>query len=262
MPELADVEVYRQYLNATTLHQAIEHTHVESSDILADTTPQALGRALKDNQFNSTRRHGKYLFIELHNGGWLVMHFGMTGSLEYFGADKKAPDHTRLLLSFKNGHRLAYVAPRKLGRITLTDAPRTFIDAHDLGPDALALSPAEFKQLAEGRRGGVKAWLMDQQTIAGIGNIYSDEILFQARIHPKTRVGALDEKALDTLYHKMHKVFDAAIKARADPEQMPDSFLLPHREKGGKCPNCSGKIKKISISGRNGWYCPACQKQG
>lgn len=261
MPELADVEVYRQYLNATALHQPIEHIHVESDAILADTTPQGLGRALKDNQFDATRRHGKYLFIELHNGGWLAIHFGMTGSLQYFGADTKPPDYTQLLLSFKNGHQLAYVAPRKLGRIALTDSPQDFIDAHALGPDALALSPADFKQLAEGRRGGVKAWLMDQKTIAGIGNVYSDEILFQARLHPKTNVSELDEAALNTLYQKIHQVFDAAIKARVDPAQMPDSFLLPHREKGGKCPNCNGQVKKISVSGRNGWYCPVCQKK-
>lgn len=101
MPERADVEVYRQYLNATALHQAIEHTDIESSDILADTSPQGLGRALKDNQFSSThRRHGKYLFVELHNGSWLMMHFGMTGALKYLGADKKPPECRLAVLIF------------------------------------------------------------------------------------------------------------------------------------------------------------------
>jgi len=262
MPELADVEVYRQYLNATALHQAIEHTHVEDAVILADTTPQTLGRALKDNQFDSTRRHGKHLLVELHHGGWLAMHFGMSGSLEYFAADKKSPDYTQLLLSFKNCHHLAYVAPRKLGRIALTDNPRTYIEAHQLGPDALALSPAEFRQLASGRRGSIKAWLMDQQNLAGIGNIYSDEILYQARIHPQTNVSDLNKAMLDNLYCKMHQVFDIAIKAHADPAQLPEKFLLPHRDKDGRCPGCGGPLKKISVTGRSAWYCPACQKKG
>jgi formamidopyrimidine-DNA glycosylase len=261
MPELADVEIYRQYFNATALHQDIEQTHVEDAVILADTTPQVLGRALKNNRFDATRRHGKHLFVELHNGGWLAMHFGMSGSLEYFAADKKVPDFTLLLVSFKNGHQLAYVAPRKLGHITLTDDPRIFIEAHHLGPDALALSPAEFRQLASGRRGSIKAWLMDQQTLAGIGNIYSDEILFQARIHPQTSVNKLNDATLDRLYRKIHRVFDTAIKAHADPAQMPDKFLLPHRDKGGRCPRCDGLLHRLSVSGRSAWFCPACQKK-
>ncbi|ALP53895.1 hypothetical protein Tel_12545 [Candidatus Tenderia electrophaga] len=260
MPELADVEVFRQYLNATALHQEIAHTHVEGEQILAGTSPQGLGRALKNNQFDATRRHGKYLFIELHHGGWLVMHFGMTGRLSYFDGDRQTPEHTQLLLDFKNGRRLAYVAPRKLGRIELTRNPPTFIAAHELGPDALTPSLADFKRLAEGRRGSVKGWLMNQQVMAGIGNVYADEILFQARIHPRRKVQDLDARDLDTLYKKIHQVFDAAIAAKVAPDDMPDDFLLPHRKKGGNCPGCQGKVKQIAVSGRNGWYCPRCQE--
>jgi formamidopyrimidine-DNA glycosylase len=134
------------------LHHRIAGTHAESDEILQGTSPQGLGRALKDNQFDSSRRHGKYLFIELHNGGWLGMHFGMTGSLAYFGSDSQVPDYTRLLLTFNNGYRLAYVAPRKPGKVFLTDTVQAFIEDHGLGPDALAPSPAEFKELAQGRR--------------------------------------------------------------------------------------------------------------
>jgi len=262
VPELADVEVYRRYLNATALHQRIAGTHAESDEILQGTSPQGLGRALKDNQFDSSRRHGKYLFIELHNGGWLGMHFGMTGSLAYFGSDSQVPDYTRLLLTFNNGYRLAYVAPRKLGKVFLTDTVQAIIEGHGLGPDALAPSPAESKELAKGRRGSVKSWLMDQQRLAGIGNVYSDEILFQARVHPKQNLSRLDEAALEDLYRNLHQVFDAAIEADADPDRMPRHFLLPQRHDDGQCPRCGGKVKHIQVAGRSAWFCPACQSKG
>jgi len=261
VPELADVEIYRQYLNSTALHQEIERTSIESSQILVGLSPQALARALQGSQLTATQRHGKYLFIALSSGSWLVIHFGITGLLKYCGTDEKRPEHTRLLLHFKNGSQLAYVAQRKLGRIALVDKPPTFIEVNKLGPDALTLSLTEFKKLAQGRRGTVKAWLMNQQVMTGIGNVYSDEILFQSCIHPKRAVNNLEQRSLKRLYHQMYKVFDAAIKARANPRQMPPGFLLPRRKEGGKCPRCSETVKRILVSGRNAWYCPGCQKE-
>jgi formamidopyrimidine-DNA glycosylase len=259
MPELPDVEVFRRYVNATALHQRIEHVHVESTSILRDTSPQGLGRALNHKSFQSTSRHGKYLFIKVETDQWLVMHFGMSGHVKYFQGKQDIPDYTQILISFVNDHHLAYIAPRKLGFIGLTDKPDTIITAEQLGTDALGLTEKQFMEMAAARRGGAKAWLMDQQTIAGIGNIYSDEILFQAGIHPRMPVSDLDKKALQKLRQAINKVLHTAIDAKVDPQKMPSNFLLPHREEGGHCPNCDGPLETVKTGGRTAWYCPQCQ---
>lgn len=259
MPELPDVEVYRQYLQAKALHQPIEEVHVESPSILLETTAQGLGRALKHKSFHTINRHGKYLFLSIEDEKWLVIHFGMTGDIKYFHNVADTPNYTRLLINFENGYRLAYISPRKLGRIALTDSPQTWIEKRKLGPDALDLSEKQFIELTEQQRGGVKSWLMDQNNIAGIGNNYSDEILFQSGIHPKTSLSSLDTEALRKLYKTMRKVLIKAISIYADPERMPSDLLLPCREKGGHCPACDTPLKSVKAAGRTAWYCPYCQ---
>jgi formamidopyrimidine-DNA glycosylase len=261
MPELPDVEVYRRYFNGTSLHQRIDHVHVESPTILSGLSPQALGRALSHRSFESTERHGKYLLIAMDNQEWLVMHFGMSGELKYFQHKQDIPEYTQVLISFDNGHHLAYVSPRKLGRIALTDSPQALMAKHELGPDALDLSEQQFMELAAQRRGGVKAWLTDQQAMAGIGNIYSDEILFQAGIHPSQPVNKLEDTDLKQLFKAMRLVLEAAIQAHADPDQLPDNFLLPYRQKGGSCPKCHKPLESIKSGGRTTWFCPHCQKR-
>lgn len=261
MPELPDVEVYRRYLTATALHKRIDHVHVECPTLLSGTSPQGLGRVLKGKTFESARRHGKYLFIELNNGErWLVMHFGMTGDLKYFQHEQDQPDFTQLLIAFRDGSFLAYSAPRKLGLIALTDRPPAFAAERELGPDALSFSEKAFVKLASQRRGGVKSWLMDQHTISGLGNVYSDEILFRAGIHPRRAVSDIDEAGLKRLYRSMRDVLKTAINAQADPDRMPSSFLLPHRDKGGHCPKCHAALAEVRAAGRSAWYCPRCQK--
>ncbi len=259
MPELPDVEVYRRYINATSLHQPIERIHVQSPSILVETTPQGLGYALKDKSFHSTQRHGKYLFIDVGNGKWLLIHFGMTGDLKYFKHEDDTPAYTNLLIAFENGFHLAYIAPRKLGRIALIDSPQTWINENGLGQDALDLTEAEFIERAAPRRGGIKSWLMDQSSIAGIGNIYSDEILFQAGIHPTVSVRSLNKAALVRLYKTMLDVLKTAISAEADPDKMPSGFLLPNRKEGGHCPKCDTPLKAAKVVSRTAWYCPHCQ---
>ncbi|PLW81355.1 DNA-formamidopyrimidine glycosylase [Kineobactrum sediminis] len=259
MPELPDVEVYRRHVSATALHKRIEHVHVEDAAILHDTSAQGLGRALRHKSFRSTIRHGKHLLVEVNEKKWLAMHFGMTGDIKYIHQREQAPDHTRLLISFDNGDRLAYISPRKLGQITFTESPEQWLQQQQLGPDAIALSEADFMDRAKDRRGSVKSWLMDQKMIAGIGNVYADEILFHAGIHPRQPVNRLDRETCKRLYQAIRPVLEGAIEAHADPEQMPSGWLLPHRSKGEHCPACGEALATTKVSGRTAWYCPQCQ---
>ena len=182
MPELPDVEVFKRYLDATSLHQEIEEVDVRTRQLLENTSIRHLRRGLEGRRFESTRRHGKNLFAGLDDGDWLLLHFGMTGDLAYFKHIEDDPQYDRLLLTFANGYHLAYVSQRKLGELALIEGVDEFVEQKDLGPDALNdLGRDTFEEIVAGRRAMAKSLLMDQQTIAGIGNVYSDEILFQAQ---------------------------------------------------------------------------------
>jgi len=260
MPELPDVETFRRYMNATALHRRIERVHVEDTSVLEGTTAQALGRHLKHRQLENTSRRGKYLFAELDEGGALVLHFGMTGHLEYARHRAPSPDYTVMTIEFEDDSRLFYVAPRKLGHIAFTESVEAFIEKHGLGPDALSLEIESFRQLASTHHGAAKSFLMNQNIISGIGNVYADEVLFQAGIDPGRRIDTLDNEALTEMHHQLQRVLDAAIAAKADPDAMPDSFLLPHRTDGEQCPRCGGPLKQRRINGRSTYFCPRCQR--
>lgn len=259
MPELPDVEVFKRYFDRTALHRRIANAAIGSERILEEVSSGVLIGHLRGHRFERSRRHGKYLFAELDDHTWVVFHFGMTGRFETFRG--QPPKGAQLVLDFETGLHLALVMPRKLGRVGLTGNPEEYVDAKGLGIDVLdrKLTFARFRQLAGEHGGMVKCWLMDQSILAGLGNIYSDEVLFQAQIPPQRKLEALDETALKQLYSRTHRVVEAAIEHQADPEKMPRSFLLPHRREGAPCPRCGGKITRIRVCGRTAWYCPDCQ---
>ncbi len=260
MPELPDVEIFRRYLDRTSLRQKIRAVELDGARMRRGVAARTLRDALTGSAFRSTRRHGKYLFAALGSAGWLVLHFGMTGFLDYAKDGAEPPDHTRLLVRFANGARLAGVWQRLLGRIALTDDPDRFIRDQDLGPDALGLGKRTFLDRLGARGGSIKGALMDQSFIAGLGNVYSDEMLFQARIHPRAPVRKLGEDGARALHGAMGHVLKMAIAKKADPARLPDTWLLPHREEGAKCPRCGGKIARIAVAGRHAFLCPRCQK--
>lgn len=101
---------------------------------------------------------------------------------------------------------------------------------------------------------------MDQNMIAGIGNVYSDEILYQCKIHPETKTTELDEDQIKDLYNSMHRIFKTSINNNADPDEMPDRYLISHRSEEEDCPECGGKVKRIEVSGRGCFICPNCQE--
>jgi formamidopyrimidine-DNA glycosylase len=260
MPELPDVEVTKRYLNATSLHKEIEDVRVHHTRILKGISRPTLRKRLRHRKLMATRRHGKHLFAEISGDGWLMLHFGMTGFLRYFKRKSKQPDHIRMQIDFDNGYHLAYDNQRLLGQVGLIRDPQGFIEKEKLGPDAWEdLDEKTLSQRFDRRRGSLKSALMNQQVIAGIGNIYSDEILFQAGLHPKSRLADLTDKTLKSLYIAIQKVLRQAIEAGADPEQFPHDFLIPHRHAGGSCPQCGHSLKKIGISGRHAYVCTKCQ---
>lgn len=267
MPELPDVQVQKERLDATALHRRIEHVYVSADRILTGVSDTTLRRRLDGRTLRSSRRHGKHLFAEIEDDGWLRLHFGMTGRLAYYRDDGDGdgdgdgdlagpPDHTRLRLDFSGGGHLAYVNVRRLGQIGLVDDPDAYVEAEGLGPDALdtAFDAGALGSVLEGRTAAVKSALTDQSRIAGIGNVYADEMLFQARIHPETPAGTLDEDDVRRLHEAMRRVLQAAIEARV--EDFPDWFLLPRREEGGRCPRCGAELEKSRVSGRVTWTCP------
>ncbi|MGD2057507.1 MAG: DNA-formamidopyrimidine glycosylase family protein [Anaerolineales bacterium] len=262
MPELPDVEIFRRYLDATALHKEIERIHVLDDQILEGDTPQSLGRKLAHRRMDHTRRHGKYLFARLDDGRWLSFHFGMTGHLKYYRDPADEPEYTYARLAFTNGYQLAFVIPRKLGTLRHLDSPGSLIEEKDLGPDPYNVDFKEddFVGLLADRRGMIKTTLMNQSVMAGIGNVYSDEILFQERLHPRTKVKKLQSGNLRHLYGTLCSVVSTAIDLEADPDRFPDDWLIPVRSEGEDCPHCDGQVERIVISGRGCYYCPNCQE--
>ena len=259
MPELPDVQVYKEYLDATSLHHKV--TTVEVGDNRTSrASARSLTRAMKGQAFEETHRHGKHLFVRLCEGGWLHVHFGMTGGLRYYKKEEKRPEHSRVVVGFENGFHLALVSQRLFGSIGPVEEPEDFIKEKKLGPDALDVSCEEYVDILHGRRGTIKSALMNQSAIAGVGNIYSDEILFHARLLPDRPAADFDASTLEDLWRTSRKVLGTAIKARVDTDRMPTDWLLTHRSEGEKCPGCRGEVSNKKISGRRSYFCPGCQK--
>lgn len=123
----------------------------------------------------------------------------------------------------------------------------------------MSVTEEQLSEISASRRGSIKPWLMDQHSLAGLGNVYSDEILFQAKIHPRYPVSDLGNVLLEDLYYALKSVLRTAIDAHADPDQLPAYYLLPHRHKDGHCPRCHTAVQPVTVGGRTGWYCPKYQ---
>jgi formamidopyrimidine-DNA glycosylase len=261
MPELPEVETFKRYLDSTSLHQRITHLEVCDAYILKRVSARELKHRLKGRRFENSRRHGKHLFVRADDELWLRLHFGMTGSLEYLKHDQVAPKTARVIFHFADNCRLAFDDQRKFGEIALIENVDAFLQARRLGPDALEISLSRFNAIVGNHRGAVKAILLNQQLIAGIGNLYADEILFRARMHPATLATRLSDKDLRRLFRATRYVLDKAIALKTDFNRLPKSWLLTHRGKRGRCPRCGCALKSAIIGGRTSWFCAHCQKR-
>jgi formamidopyrimidine-DNA glycosylase len=267
MPELPDVESFKRVLARSALRKTIDRVVVSDARILGNLSARTFAARLQGAKLVAARRHGKHLMASVDRGGWLALHFGMTGALHFIQNPDKEPPFTRVRLDFANDGCLAYTNKRMIGRVGLIEDVADFIADEKLGPDALdrRFDFHAFKTAVLGIRRDVKSVLMDQQIIAGIGNIYSDEILFQARINPAARMDELAPDQLKRLLLEIRKVLKTAVARRAGSEQfierMPKGALLPERKKGGRCPRCRSYLKVFKLGGRTAYCCPRCQNR-
>ena len=260
MPELPDVATFRDRLEREAGGRRIERTSVRDERVLEGVSAETLARRLKGARIDETRRHGKYLFVRAGEAPWLVMHFGMTGDIVVTDGDE--PEHARVVFELDDDRSLFYVSQRMLGRIEVTDDVDGYVDDQDLGPDAMDddLDADAFVARFEERSGMVKSALTDQGLIAGIGNVYADEILFQAGIHPQRELDDLDADDLRELHRTMRRVLRVTTEHQARPEDFPRGYLTPRRgDESAECPRCDGSLETTEVSGRTTWFCPACQ---
>jgi formamidopyrimidine-DNA glycosylase len=276
MPELPEVEAFKKYIELHCLNKDI--VDVESSDTRVVKTPfKALQKTLINNAFAKVERTGKFLIISLaHSDKKLVMHFGLTGYLTYCKNKKTEVPYSAVAFTFKDNSVLHWNSVRKFEKIWLISTVDEIKELKNIGPDPLQLTQKQFLDVAEQyKQKNIKSFLMDQSIISGIGNEYSDEILFQAGVDPHHSLKDLSKPVLVKIYIKMQTVLDEAIKIRIqhmdamghqffskdDRGLFKSSYLQAHRHVDMVCPkNKKHVLKKVKIAGRTTYYCPEDQK--
>jgi formamidopyrimidine-DNA glycosylase len=252
MPELPEVESYARYFAKHALRQRIAGVRVLDGRIL-DTPKAKLTRTLTDRAFTKVRRHGKHFFAAAGDV-WLHLHFGMSGDLTYY-RDEPPPRFARVIFDFTNGAHLAFEDMRLFGVVGLATSPDDYIADHHLGPDPLdpAFHLRQFRELLEGRRGAIKALLMSQNVIAGVGNLYADETLYRSSIHPARPADQLSAAEVKAIFTTLRRVLNEAIAGRR-------IFLVNRREVGDPCPRCGGAMKRMVVGGRTTYFCSVHQR--
>lgn len=273
MPELPEAEVVTRQIRAHLLGAQLNACLVGRADIVREglsTLPWYQGALLED-----VARYGKSVAMGFRNQGerrYVVAELGMTGLLLFHATQTRHPQHVHVRMAFTGGREseLRYWNPRRFGRMSLLN--RAGLDAYRarrFGVDPLTVPREEFVHLLQGRRGRLKSLLMHQQVIAGIGNIYANEILFRARLHPNREVQRLREATIIRLYDTMQSVLLEAIACGGSSVKdffAPDgtegqykSRHLVYGKEGQPCPNrCGGLIRRLQ-SERSSFFCPACQ---
>jgi len=276
MPELPEVETIRRKLAPHVEGRRIDSFEVPDARWCAPAAPQELADALVGRRVVEVGRRGKYFDVELAGEVHLVMHLRMTGNLLLIPpGDGEERPYARVRIGLDDGATVLFTDPRRFGTglVLLGDAARDEYFAARLGVEPLSpdFTPALLRELARGRRSPVKAFLLSQERIAGVGNIYADEALFRARIHPLRPVGTLRTAQIEALHRAVIESLEAGIDARGasiDDFRHPDgargSFqdrFLVHRREGEPCPNCATTIVKLRAAGRGTYVCPRCQRR-
>ncbi len=258
MPELPDVEGFRRFLERHASGQMVKRVDVPDTELVRNRTARSLNSAVDGQRFGSPRRHGKWLIAPVGNVE-VLMHFGMTGALAWSRPDADRHIHDRVIFVCERGE-LRYNNMRRFGGVWLAE------DAHErdqvtgpLGPDAAGMSAEEFAALLAHRRGSIKAALMDQRLIAGIGNLMSDEILWRARIPPSAPVQRLSARRRRRIYEALRAVVSESRRYGRVPHGR--RWLTRVRDnRGAACPRCGASLRRGTVAGRTAVWCPRCQR--
>jgi formamidopyrimidine-DNA glycosylase len=258
VPELPDVEGFRRYWSRYAAGKRVRQVDVPKPAIARNRSAAALTRELRGRRLEGPARRGKWMLAP-SDGPTLLLHFGMTGGLVWSSRWEGRHRHDRLIVIFDDGE-LRYRNMRMLGGAWMARDDRELGRILGrLGPDAAELTRDHFERLLERRRGKIKAALMDQRLIAGIGNELSDEILWRARIHPSRQVARLRRRQRGGLHAAMREVLESSMRRGRIPREL--GWLEEQRgRRGGRCPRCSTRLRRSRIAGRTSYWCPRCQR--
>jgi formamidopyrimidine-DNA glycosylase len=264
MPELPEVETITRALAPRITGRRILAAEFRCLRILRGGDPEKMAAAIAGKKILGVKRAGKFILVPLEGGQYLTIHLGMTGKLLVGGTPAK---HTHAIFTLDRGV-LLYEDQRQFGRIQLTAAMPARVER--LGPEPLEVTAEEFIRRTRGRKTPIKALLLNQDFVRGIGNIYADEALFRAGIRPRAIAGRLSRERLARLHRAVIDVLSEAIEGGGssisdyvDPDGRKGWFQLRHRvyqRTGEPCLVCARPIRRVVVAQRSSHYCPACQK--
>lgn len=260
MPELPEAEANRRRLAEGALHRTVERVRLGRDTRHFELPRKAERDRFEGRRFTETRRHGKLVFIGSATGPWIAVHLGMTGSLRVWDDDGEAPSHLRIVFEMEGGRRFGFRCPRKLGWVRVTEDVDAFVEAQGLGPEITAIGARDFARRVGSSRGAIKSALLDQKKVAGVGNLWSDEVLFQTGVMPDARADRLPEGRIDEIRRALQRILDRVMDAGADYDRLPDDWLIHARKDGATCPRCGGRLKKKTVGGRSAYHCPDHQE--
>jgi formamidopyrimidine-DNA glycosylase len=276
MPELPEVETVLRGLAARALGRRITAVEIHHPGVIVGSAEE-FAAAVRGGLVHHLSRKGKALAIELtpEDGGpprFLLLRLGMTGQLVVARRAAPLQPHTHVLLSLDDGaEELRYRDTRRFGRLRCCTAEELEAVFGRLGPDAQKIDETQFLASLKGRRGAIKSWLLNQQVLSGLGNIYADEALFLARVHPLTQTGRLSPEAAHRLYRAVGRVLNHAVALQGTSfrdyiniEGRPGNFLprlRVYQRTGDPCRRCRCPIRRLIVAGRSSHYCPRCQRR-
>jgi formamidopyrimidine-DNA glycosylase len=272
MPELPEVETVSQGLKRRALGRRIIAVEVFHSGVIVG-PPEQFAAEIEGRAIVSVRRKGKVLALELSAESGpprhLLVRLGMTGRFTVAACEAPREPHTHVLLRLGEREELRFRDARRFGRLRSCSCEELEAVWVRLGPDAQEATEEEFLNALRGHRGALKSWLMNQRLLAGLGNIYADESLFLARIHPLAQPGRLSLRTARRLFRAVRKVLDTAVKLQGtsfrdyvDIEGRPGNYeprLRVYQRTGEPCRRCGRAIRRIVIGGRSSHFCPSCQ---
>ncbi len=276
MPELPEIETIRRGLVETVLDRPI--LSVAARGKVVKDGSAAFGAALEGRRFTGLERRGKMLIFSLsrkrsdRTAHYLLARLGMTGRLLYAGkGETEGGKHCFMVIRFR-GASLSYCDPRQFGSLRVVDAAGLERRLQEFGPEPLdkKFTPGVLRRVLAGSRTSIKALLLDQKRIAGIGNIYADEVLFASGVDPRRRADSLTRAEADRLHGNIKRILRRAIVERgttvsdyvdaAGRRGGYQRFLRVYGRAGKECPVCGGTVQRLQVAGRGTHYCPKCQK--